>query len=366
MDPRELSDNERRLAVPAEKRTGIILLIKQVLLLDTLEEATSFFVALRGRAEGRIDLMFGELRGLANTAKIVQAGAKVGIEDVESQAVDFANVLASIADPLMPICEKCHRYAVDVEGGVITVINGVRCPFSGCGGLILQPKQEKPFQSWVTPQERAPAVTHYREGHLALPERNDVILTEAGQGLYEISSLVRQALEQEDMKTEEGDINVAQFLAFLAHDRSTSSRFRGKDEVLRSLGNPSMFGAYDLTSVRAIVRQAKGWTGPSKPNPSIQPVHGGSERPLNLSRQDHVQIRKALRIACSGSPQFKMMAQDIELDCGRLSFQNGDEIIAADIVEEAGKQGDAVMRSLLKVIMERAPVTASVLRPLLS
>ncbi|MBI2473805.1 hypothetical protein HYV70_04610, partial [Candidatus Uhrbacteria bacterium] len=128
MQPRELTDNERRLAVPEQKRTGIILLIKQVLLLDTLEEAASFFVALRGRAEGRVVLTFGELRTLANTAKIVQAGAKAGIEDVESQAVDFADVLASIADPNMPICEKCHRYAVDVEGSVVTLIKGVRCP----------------------------------------------------------------------------------------------------------------------------------------------------------------------------------------------------------------------------------------------
>jgi len=168
---------------------------------------------------------------------------------------------------------------VSEEGGVHELLykEGTRCPFKGCGALITAPKQEDPFTAWTTGQQTAPAVTHDRKSihHLPIPIRNDVLLAEAGKGLYKISDLVRQALEQEDLKNEDGVIHVAHLLHFLAHG-PLASRFRGKDEVLTSLDNPQRFGAYDLTSCRAVVRDAKAWRPSSisrviqkKPEPKV-------------------------------------------------------------------------------------------------
>ncbi|HLD20802.1 MAG TPA: hypothetical protein VJB64_01775, partial [Patescibacteria group bacterium] len=102
-------------------------------------------------------------------------------------------------------------------------------------------------------------------------------LGEAGNGFFSIAPSVQSALEEEGLMTEDGVINVAHFLAFLAHG-PVADRFRGMDEVLVALGNPAAFGARDSVSVRAAVRQAKAWTPRTATTvASVATSHGSDE-----------------------------------------------------------------------------------------
>ena len=153
-----------------------------------------------------------------------------------------------------------------------------RCPHCG-EGLITAPKQAEPYVAWTTLETVSPSQTHDRltMTHLPLPVRNDVILGEAGNGFFSIAPSVQSALEEEGLMTEDGVINVAHFLAFLAHG-PVADRFRGMDEVLVALGNPAAFGARDSVSVRAAVRQAKAWTPRTATTvASVATSHGSDE-----------------------------------------------------------------------------------------
>ncbi len=377
MEPRELSLNERQIEIPSEKIAGILQVFDQILGTQG-EEAQKILVEMRGRRGRSRVLTFGELVGLSKDTTIDAAAIKVGITDLGAGPMaTLAQILPFIADPLVPICESCKRYAVSEEGGVFKFLfkEGTRCPFKECGALIRASKnQEKPFVAWTTLEEMAPNATHDRTSidHTPLPLRNDIILAESGKGLYQIDSRILEALRQEEMKTENGDPDIARLLMYLAHGEprkyfSSGGRTVLLDRVLESLETPKLFGARDTIAIQATVMKAKGWKpGQFQPPSPTKPVHGGSGRSLNLTQQEKIQIRKALGIACRNSDELKMMVRDIGMDCGRMSFQGSGETIAAGIVEEAGKYGDATMRSLMEAIMERAPVTKSELSPLLS
>ncbi|MBI2473268.1 hypothetical protein HYV70_01810 [Candidatus Uhrbacteria bacterium] len=171
-------------------------------------------------------------------------------------------------------------------------------------------------------------------------------------GLYEISDLVRDALEQEGLKTEEGEINVAHFLMYLAHDPSVASRFRGKDEVLVSLGRPSMFGAYDLTSVRAEVR--KGWK-PTFGNETPPPVQkkASSGAPLSLTREQIKILRKILGELIYDPSAIRMVVEDAGLIVWRIEISGVPEIIWENIIKEADKE--VRLRALIETLSERYP-----------
>lgn len=262
LQERLLSDNQRKIAVPDQKRAGIIDLFTRVLFTEPAE-SEAIFAKMRGRREGRVVLTFGELLGLADDRKIILAAEKLGIDDVDGPAVDLARIIRLMTHPDIPVCESCNRYAVGTEGGVDSSLyeseGQFRCPHTGCDGLLTPPKQEEPFISWVTLLEVAPGTRQDRKTipHRPLPIANDAIVQEAGTW-YELHGGVTAACESEGLLTDEGTPNVAHLCAYLFHGLAPK-RFHAADQALRALGDPGQFGAYDATSMRAVVRTAKQW-----------------------------------------------------------------------------------------------------------
>jgi len=326
---KEMTENDRRIELPPEKVKAVLVVFDQVLFTQG-QEAQNILDSMRGRRGRGKPLTFGELVGLADESKISAAAIAIGITDLGSgPPVDLARVLHLIAHPSIAICENktCSRYAVAEEGGVVTLLIEGRCPF--CGSLITAPKQEEPFIAWTTGLEMAPAVTHDRITipHLPLPLRNDVVLTEAGGNLYSISPTLLQAMQVEGLeivlneKTGEKVPSISHFLHFLSRG-PLSSRFRGKDEVLISLGNTRSFGAYDLTSLRSVVRDAKGWR-PSSANTPPPHVHmeTASGVPLSLSREQMKILRQTLARLIPDQSGIKLVIHDSDLSLERVRDQ---------------------------------------------
>lgn len=273
LQPRVLFEIDRQKEIPSEKITGVLIVFDQVL--DTQgEEAKNILASMRGRKGRNRVLTFGELLGLADGETINNAAKEIGITDLGAgPTVTLARILRLIADPLIPICESCNRYAVSDEGGIHDLLykEGTRCPFKGCGALLTAPKQEQSFIAWTTLQDQKPAATHDRISipHQPLPLRNDIILAQQKHdGMYYIHQWLERALREVGLLTEEGQVNAAHFLMFLAHS-SLKGRFMGGDgkvqldRVLVALKEPSLYGAWDEMSVRAVVRDAKDWKVPS-------------------------------------------------------------------------------------------------------
>lgn len=267
---RQLSAVEATIPIPETKAQAILALFDQVLLTQG-DEAQRIIKQIRGRRQG--PLTFGELRAMADDVKIARQATAAGVENLGEAPTDLARVLQHIT-PDLAICEVCGKYPIAEIGGVVSLLTEGRCPHCN-QGLITAPKQAEPYQAWTTLEMVSPSQTHDRRSitHLSLPLRNDAIIEESGRGIYTIDPLVRQAIEQEGLVTVEGQINVAHFLTFLAHSGHFTSRFCGLDEVLIALGRPESFGAYDLVSIRAVVRQAKSWAPRTSVVSAVTPAH---------------------------------------------------------------------------------------------
>jgi len=258
MAVRALSDIERTTLIPAEKLLALTQLSDQVLKTRG-SEYTLIDRGIRGRDADQ-PKTFGDLRDEEDFDVFSDGVRKAGLDnDIGSKQKKAWATVVGLITPDLAICEECNKYPIALASGVPSLLTEGRCPHCG-RGLITAPKQEEPYLAWTTLQMVSPGQTHDRLSlpHLPLPLSNTAIEADAGRAFYQIDTEVRLALVQEDL-TREGQVDFVKFLAYLAHG-PLANRFRGKDEVIVSLGNPRAFGAFDLVSIRDTVRKAKAWT----------------------------------------------------------------------------------------------------------
>ncbi|NQV89923.1 hypothetical protein HQ487_00775 [Candidatus Uhrbacteria bacterium] len=281
MAVRALSDIERTTLIPAKKLLALEQLSAQVLKTRD-DEYDRIDRGIRGREADQAKT-FGDLRDEEDLYIFTDGVRKAGLDnDIGSKQKKAWATVVGLITPDLAVCEKCNKYPIAYTSGVVSPPLDERCPHCG-KGLITAPKQEAPYQAWTTLEMVSPGKSHDRQTiqHLPLPLSNSSIEADAGT-FYQIGTEVRAALVQEGL-TLDGKPDFGRFLAYLAHG-PLANRFQGLDQVLRALGSPDSFGAYDLVSIRSLVRKAKVWTPSAITSVHKEESFSSSEQPMSLDQ----------------------------------------------------------------------------------